>query len=85
MYFLNDPDLKRKIKFPFLFLGFKKINEPHIFIILAEIRTLLKWNIRKKLDERILEENIGMASIINLERFVFFPLILKPHFKGNGK
>ncbi|KAF7634563.1 hypothetical protein Mgra_00006011 [Meloidogyne graminicola] len=35
---------------------------------IAEIRLLLPSDVRKKLDERIVEENIGMASLINLER-----------------
>jgi hypothetical protein len=35
---------------------------------LAGIRTLLTREIRKKLNERIIEENIGTASLDNLER-----------------
>jgi len=37
----------------------------------AEIRVLLSKEVQKKLDERIVEENLGMASLTNLERFSF--------------
>lgn len=37
--------------------------------ILAEIRHLLKKELRKKLDERIIEENIGKADL-DVERYV---------------
>ncbi|KAI3413826.1 hypothetical protein GPALN_011307 [Globodera pallida] len=37
-------------------------------ILYSDIRSLLKRDVRKKLDERIVEENIGMASLQNLER-----------------
>jgi len=35
----------------------------------AEIRMVLSEDVQKKLDERILQESIGMASIDKLERF----------------
>ncbi|KAL3117271.1 hypothetical protein niasHT_007674 [Heterodera trifolii] len=37
-------------------------------ILYSDIRILLKREVRRKLDERIVEENIGMASLQNLER-----------------
>ena len=35
---------------------------------LAEIRNLIPSEVRKKLDERIMEENLGLAALQNLER-----------------
>nr|CAD2175141.1 unnamed protein product [Meloidogyne enterolobii] len=37
-------------------------------ILYSEIRVLLSKEVQKKLDERIVEENLGMASLTNLER-----------------
>nr|CAD2135261.1 unnamed protein product [Meloidogyne enterolobii] len=38
----------------------------------AEIYKLLPKNIQNKLEERMFEENIGMSSIVNLERCLFY-------------
>uniref|UniRef100_A0A914C685 RING-type domain-containing protein n=1 Tax=Acrobeloides nanus TaxID=290746 RepID=A0A914C685_9BILA len=37
-------------------------------ILYAEIRNLIPSEVRKKLDERIMEENLGLAALQNLER-----------------
>uniref|UniRef100_A0A1I8C0U9 RING-type domain-containing protein n=1 Tax=Meloidogyne hapla TaxID=6305 RepID=A0A1I8C0U9_MELHA len=37
-------------------------------ILYSEIRVLLSKDVQKRLDERIAEENLGMASLTNLER-----------------
>ncbi|KAL7077956.1 hypothetical protein ACQ4LE_002853, partial [Meloidogyne hapla] len=37
-------------------------------ILYSEIRNLLPEDVQKKLEERMLEESIGMASLVNLER-----------------
>nr|CAD2194809.1 unnamed protein product [Meloidogyne enterolobii] len=36
-------------------------------ILYSEIRVLFSKEVQRKLDERIVEENLGMASFINLQ------------------
>jgi len=43
----------------------------------AEIRMFISEDVQKKLDERILQESIGMASIDKLERSFFVYSLFK--------
>ncbi|CAK5008080.1 unnamed protein product [Meloidogyne enterolobii] len=50
-------------------------------ILYSEIYKLLPKNIQNKLEERMFEENIGMALLVNLERcFYFIKLICADTF-----
>jgi hypothetical protein len=69
------PDCQNPILYCKLTFGNLQIkNETDFYYILAEIRMILNRDIRRKLDERIFEENIGLASLRNLERFFSFYL-----------